>query len=51
MNKSNNNEVDNIKLINIKGNDSIAAVAKTMKDDEEVEDISDIDVEDGTIIE
>jgi len=40
-----------VKLINIKGNDSIAAVAKTMKDDEEVEDISDIDVEDGTIIE
>ena len=40
-----------VKLINIKGNDSIAAVAKTMKDDEEVEDISDIDVENGTIIE
>ena len=40
-----------VKLINIKGNDSIAAVAKTMKDDEEVEDISDIDVESGTIIE
>ncbi len=40
-----------VKLINIKGNDSIAAVAKTMKDDEEVEDISDIDIEDGTIIE
>ncbi|MDA7729427.1 DNA gyrase subunit A [Flavobacteriaceae bacterium] len=40
-----------VKLINIKGNDSIAAVAKTMKDDEEVEDVSDIDVENGTIIE
>ena len=40
-----------VKLINIKGNDSIAAVAKTMKDDEEVKDISEIDVEDGTIIE
>ena len=40
-----------VKLINIKGSDSIAAVAKTMKDDEEVEDISDIDIEDGTIIE
>jgi len=39
-----------VKLINIKGSDSIAAVAKTMKDDEEVEDISDIDIEDGTII-
>ena len=40
-----------VKLINIRDNDSIAAVAKTMKDDEEVEDISDIDIEDGTIIE
>ena len=40
-----------VKLINIKGSDSIAAVAKTMKDDKEVEDISDIDIEDGTIIE
>ena len=40
-----------VKLINIKGSDSIAAVAKTMKDDEEVEDISDIDIEDDTIIE
>ena len=34
-----------VKLINIKDSDSIAAVAKTMKDDEEVEDISDIDIE------
>ena len=40
-----------VKLINIKGSDSIAAVAKTMKDDEEVEDILDIDIEDGTTIE
>ena len=40
-----------VKLINIKGNDSIAAVAKTMKDDEDVEDVSDIDVEDDTTIE
>lgn len=43
-----------VKLINIKGNDSIAAVAKVMKDDEAVEevDIMDIDVktEDGTAI-
>ena len=40
-----------VKLINIKDSDSIAAVAKTMKDDEEVEDILDIDIEDGTTIE
>ena len=40
-----------VKLINLKDDDSIAGVAKVMKDDDEVEDISDIDVEDGTIIE
>ncbi|MDA8763664.1 DNA gyrase subunit A, partial [Flavobacteriaceae bacterium] len=40
-----------VKLINLREDDSIAAVAKVMKDDEEVEDISDIDVEGGTIIE
>ena len=34
-----------VKLINIKGSDSIAAVAKTMKDDEEVEDIEDVEEE------
>ena len=28
-----------VKLINLKGDDSIAAVAKVMKDDEDVEDI------------
>ncbi|GAB5472066.1 MAG: DNA gyrase subunit A [Maribacter sp.] len=43
-----------VKLINIKGNDSIAAVAKVMKDDDELEevDIMDIEVttEDGTAI-
>ncbi|MBJ25943.1 MAG: DNA gyrase subunit A [Flavobacteriaceae bacterium] len=39
-----------VKLINIKENDSIAAVAKVMKDDEEVEDINEIEVEDGTIV-
>ena len=38
-----------VKLINLREDDSIAAVAKVMKDDEEVEDISDIDVEGGTI--
>ncbi|NJB83413.1 DNA gyrase subunit A [Wenyingzhuangia aestuarii] len=36
-----------VKLININDNDSIAAVAKVMKDDEEVED----DVETGDVIE
>ena len=39
-----------VKLINIKENDSIAAVAKVMKDDDEVEDINEIEVEDGTIV-
>ena len=40
-----------VKLINLKGEDTIAAVAKVMKDDDNVEDISDFDVNDGTIIE
>ncbi|MEK9614165.1 MAG: DNA gyrase subunit A, partial [Flavobacteriaceae bacterium] len=40
-----------VRLINLKGNDTIAAVAKVMKDDEPIEDINDIDVNDGTIIE
>ena len=39
-----------VKLINLREDDSIAAVAKVMKDDDE-EDISDIDVEGGTIVE
>ena len=39
-----------VKLINIKENDSIAAVAKVMKDDEEVEDVNEIEVEDDTIV-
>ncbi len=43
-----------VKLINIKGNDSIAAVAKVMKDDDEIAetDIMEIEVttEDGTAI-
>jgi len=39
-----------VKLINLREDDSIAAVAKVMKDEEEVEDISDIEVE-GTVIE
>tara|TARA_B100001173_G_scaffold181745_2_gene156874 strand:- start:43 stop:696 length:654 start_codon:yes stop_codon:yes gene_type:complete len=40
-----------VKLINLKDDDSIAAVAKVMKDDEDVEDINDIEVNGGTIIE
>ena len=39
-----------VKLINLREDDSIAAVAKVMKDDDEVEDISDIDVESDTIV-
>jgi DNA gyrase subunit A len=40
-----------VKLINLREDDSIAAVAKVMKDDDDVEDISDIDIEGGTIVE
>ena len=40
-----------VKLINLREDDSIAAVAKVMKDDEEVEDISDIEVEGSIVIE
>ena len=32
-----------VRLINIKGNDSIAAVAKVMKDEDDIEDINDIE--------
>jgi DNA gyrase subunit A len=40
-----------VRLINLKGNDTIAAVAKVMKDDETIEDVAELDVNDGTIIE
>ena len=40
-----------VKLINLREGDSIAAVAKVMKDDDEVEDVSDIEIEGGTIVE
>ena len=40
-----------VKLINLKDDDSIAAVAKVMKDDEDVEDVNDIEVTDDTLIE
>jgi len=40
-----------VKLINLKGNDTIASVAKVMKGEEEIEDVNDLEVNDGTIIE
>jgi DNA gyrase subunit A len=40
-----------VRLINLKGDDTIAAVAKVMKDDETIEDLNELDVNDGTIIE
>lgn len=40
-----------VRLINLKGDDAIAAVAKVMKDDDDIEDVNDIEVNDGTIIE
>ena len=40
-----------VKLINLKEGDAIAAVAKVMKDDDEdLEDVTDIDVEGDTVI-
>ena len=40
-----------VKLINLKGNDKIAAVAKVMKGEEEIEDVNDLEVNDDKIIE
>ena len=40
-----------VKLINLKEDDNIAAVAKVMKDDDPIEDINDLEVNEGTIIE
>ena len=40
-----------VKLINLKGDDTIAAVAKVMNDDAPIEEAKDVDVNDGTIIE
>ncbi len=43
-----------VKLINIKGNDAIAAVAKVIKDEDDLEDVDvmdiEVDTEDGTAI-
>ena len=40
-----------VRLINLKGNDTIAAVAKVMKDDDPIGDVPDAENDDGTIIE
>jgi DNA gyrase subunit A len=40
-----------VKLINLKGRDQIAAVAKVMKDDDAIEDLDNIDISEGPIIE
>ena len=40
-----------VRLINLKDGDSIAAVAKVMPDDDSIEDIDDLEVNDGTVIE
>ncbi len=40
-----------VRLINLKEGDSIAAVAKVMPDDDPIEDINDLEVNDGTVIE
>ena len=40
-----------VRLINLKGDDTIAAVAKVMKDDEPIEEVSNTETDDGTIIE
>ncbi|MGA0897241.1 MAG: DNA gyrase subunit A [Flavobacteriaceae bacterium] len=39
-----------VRLINLKGEDTIAAVAKVMKDEDTIEDVNDLEVNDGTII-
>ena len=40
-----------VRLINLKGDDTIAAVAKVMKDDEPIEEVPTTETDDGTIIE
>ena len=39
-----------VRLINLKGDDQIAAVAKVMKNDEDVEDVNDLDVNDDQVV-
>ena len=40
-----------VRLINLKGNDTIAAVAKVMKDDNPIKEVLNTETDDGTIIE
>ena len=40
-----------VRLINLKGNDTIAAVAKVMKDDDPLEEVPNTETDDGTIFE
>ncbi|MGC6422554.1 MAG: DNA gyrase subunit A [Flavobacteriaceae bacterium] len=40
-----------VRLINLKDSDSIAAVAKVMPDDDNLDDVNDMEVNDGTVIE
>ena len=40
-----------VRLINLKGNDTIAAVAKVMKDDDPIKEVLNTETDDGTIIE
>ncbi|MDA1288487.1 MAG: DNA gyrase subunit A [Bacteroidetes bacterium] len=40
-----------VRLINLKGDDTIAAVAKVLNDDDEIEDLNEMKVNGGTIIE
>ena len=40
-----------VRLINLKGNDTIAAVAKVMKDDDPIKEVPNTETDDGTIIE
>ena len=40
-----------VRLINLKGNDTIAAVAKVMKDDDPIEEVPETETDDGIIIE
>ena len=40
-----------VRLINLKSSDAIAAVAKVMPDDDAIDDVNDMEVNDGTVIE
>jgi DNA gyrase subunit A len=38
-------ETHGVRIINVRQHDSIAAVAKVLKDDDEIEDVEDIEVD------